>query len=188
MDASDVAKTMIAVAVGGGFGALLLSKIFGTQKAEEGPLTAKQVKVIVSTWATVKTLGASTVGVLLFKNIFEIAPAAKGLFSFSKDNPNFDIDTDEGVKKHGANVVNTVTGAIDGLGDLPALVGVLKDLGRRHVNYGVVTAHYDIVGQAFLRTLQQGLGAGYTADVADAFTALWGVVAATMQAGAAKAA
>ena len=37
---------------------------------------------IQSTWATAAALGAEEIGVLLFKNIFAIAPEAVSLFSF----------------------------------------------------------------------------------------------------------
>ena len=75
-----------------------------------------------------------------------------------------------------------VTTAVDMLNDLPALVPVLKDLGKRHVKYGVVPLHYDVVGGALLATLEQGLPKGlYTDEVKAAFTTMWGVVATTMQ-------
>ena len=45
-----------------------------TKPAEdEGPLTKAQVEVITKTWATVETLGAETVGVILFEHIFRLA-------------------------------------------------------------------------------------------------------------------
>ena len=68
------------------------------------------------------------------------------------------------------------------------LVPVLKGLGARHAKYGVEAAHYPVVGSAFLKTLSVGLGDAYTEEVAAAYTAMWTVVADTMQAGAAEAA
>ncbi len=61
---------------------------------------------------------------------------------------------------------------------------ILKDLGKRHKGYGVIEAHYPVVGSALLATLEQGLGDGYTPEIAAAFGAMWGVVADTMKAGA----
>ena len=47
---------------------------------------------------------------------------------------------------------------------------------------GVVPLHYDVVGGAFLATLEQGLPKGlFTAEVKGAFTKMWGVVSTTMQ-------
>ena len=44
-----------------------------------------------------------------------------------------------------------------------------------------------VVGAAFLRTLRVGLGVAYTDEVDAAYTAMWGIVEATMLAGAAEA-
>eukprot|EP00971_Amphidinium_carterae_P297773 5916280-Amphidinium_carterae.1 len=43
--------------------------------------------------------------------------------------------------------------------------------------------HYPIVGAAFLKTLNVGLGSTYTPEVKDAYTAMWGVVSSAMQEG-----
>ena len=85
-----------------------------------------------------------------------------------------------------AGVVATVSTAVSLLTNLPALVPVLKDLGCRHCGYNVQPEHYPIVGAAFLKTLKLGLGAAYTDEVAQAYTAMWSVVAATMLSGAPK--
>jgi len=103
---------------------------------------------------------------------------------FSRE-PGFSLgrlNQSAGLRKHGAGVVNTVTTAVGMLTDLPGLVPVLVDLGKRHKNYGVVPLHYDVVGQALLATLEEGLPKGtYTAEVKSAFAKMWGVVATTMQ-------
>jgi hemoglobin-like flavoprotein len=121
--------------------------------------------------------------VLLFKHIFEAAPQAAALFSFGKVpgfNPLADHSSNPAVIKHATGVVKTVGVAIGMLTQLDSLVPVLKDLGKRHTKYGVVAAHYPIVGGAFLKTLEVGLGAAYTPEVAACFTAMWGVVESVM--------
>merc|ERR1719197_1412591 len=71
-------------------------------------------------------------------------------------------------------VVDTVGTAVGLLDDLDTLVPVLKDLGAKHIAYKVEPVHYPIVGGAFLKTLEAGLGDAYTAEVAEAYTAMWG--------------
>ena len=133
------------------------------------------------------SLGAETVGVLLFKHIFEAAPQASGLFSSMKGfDAAGDLSKNKALVKHAAGVVATVSTAVSLLTNLPALVPVLKDLGCRHCGYNVQPEHYPIVGAAFLKTLKLGLGAAYTDEVAQAYTAMWSVVAATMLSGAPK--
>ena len=68
------------------------------------------------------TLGDTNVGVLLFKNIFTIAPGALELFSFKDtknlyENPKF--------KTHVKKVVNTVGVAVEMIDNLEKLVPIL---------------------------------------------------------------
>lgn len=75
--------------------------------------------------------------------------------------------------------------AIELLDRPAALTPVLLRLGQRHAGYGVAEAHYASVGAALLETLAAGLGEGFTAEVREAWTAMYGHVARTMQQGAA---
>uniref|UniRef100_A0A7S1XPT0 Globin domain-containing protein n=1 Tax=Phaeomonas parva TaxID=124430 RepID=A0A7S1XPT0_9STRA len=87
---------------------------------------------------------------------------------------------------HVTGVIDKVAVAIGMLGDLDNLAPVLLTLGAKHATFGVTEAHFPVVGGAFLRTLEQGLGDVFTPDVKAAYTAMWGVVTSTMLAGAAQ--
>jgi hemoglobin-like flavoprotein len=69
--------------------------------------------------------------------------------------------------------------AVAGLNNLEVLVPAVRDLGARHIGYGVQETHYEIVGEALLWTLEQGLGADFTDEVKDAWTAVYTVLAQT---------
>ncbi len=84
------------------------------------------------------------------------------------------------VKKHGARVVKAVADAVGSLGELDVLAPKLKALGQRHVGYGVLPEHYDVVGEALIATLGDALGTDFTADVKDAWVQVWGIVRNTM--------
>lgn len=77
--------------------------------------------------------------------------------------------------------MSTVGTAIAGFQNLPELVPVLQDLGKRHVSYGVEAHHYDIMGRALLDTLALGLGEEFTSEVRTAWEAVFALVAATMK-------
>lgn len=77
-----------------------------------------------------------------------------------------------------------LTAAVKGLPRLDRLIPVLQDLGRRHADYGVIESQYETVGSALLWTLEKGLGPDFTPEVRDAWTTVYGVLAATMKAGA----
>ncbi|KAH8097952.1 hypothetical protein JL720_871 [Aureococcus anophagefferens] len=171
---------------------------------------AKTVELVQTSWKIVLgAVDAETAGVILFRHIFDIAPEAKGLFSFAKGKQSDeDLYNNLYLKKHGANVVMTVNTAVEGLTDLDALVPVLKGLGKRHVGYGarrprprlsdrpratprrrqphtspppqVLPPHYDVVGQALIATLGDALGPQLTPEVKDAWLAVYGIVKDTM--------
>lgn len=153
-------------------------------------LDSRQLLLIKESWfALLNQLPAESVGGLLFKHIFEQADVS-AFFSFAR-KPGFDASPDAvaantDVRAHGAVVVGMVTIAVGKLAESSSLVPVLKDLGARHATYGIVAAHYPIVGAAFLKTLRIGLDAAFTAEVEAAYTAMWGVVASTMLSGAAE--
>jgi hemoglobin-like flavoprotein len=71
--------------------------------------------------------------------------------------------------------------AVRGLDNIAALVPVVQNLGRRHVSYGVMPAHFDTVGAALLWTLKQGLGPAFTSDVEAAWTQTYVLLATTMK-------
>merc|ERR1712100_616468 len=108
-------------------------------------------------------------------NIFSIAPEAKNLFPFKED-----LNTSSRLKTHAGKVVGTIGTAVSLLRDLPTLVPVLHELGLKHVGYSVVPEHYDVVGQALIKTLQTGLGPNMTPAVTNAYLKVYGVVKATM--------
>ena len=82
------------------------------------------------------------------------------------------------------SVMTTVGVAVRGLRDLDALVPVLENLGARHLGYGVQEAHYDVGGEALLKTLESALGDEWTPAVREAWTQTYGVVKTTMIRGA----
>jgi len=148
----------------------------GEDKQEAG-LTKEDISLVQGSWQKAAALGAETVGVLLFKHIFEIAPEALQLFSFKNEENLYESPK---LKSHAVGVISTVGTAVEGLNDLGALVPVLQGLGKRHVKYGVKPPHYDVVGQAVLKTLEAGLQADFTAETRAAWTKVWGIVATTM--------
>jgi len=111
--------------------------------------------------------------VIFYDKLFEINPDAKKLFP--ADSTTMDNQRNK--------LRDMLVAAVNGLSNLDHLVPVLKNLGKRHVNYGVKDAHYDDVGAALLGTLEAGLGDDFTPEVKGAWTEVYGVLASTMIAG-----
>ena len=93
--------------------------------------------------------------------------------------------------KHAEGVVSAVTASVELLeqSDMKTLENVLKELGAKHLSYGLnlEKAHYDLVGQALLDTLENALGADvFTPETKDAWSGVYGIITEKMMAGAAE--
>ena len=88
-------------------------------------------------------------------------------------------------KAHSTGVVKMLDNAVNMLGpDLSYLSTPLADLGAKHVGYGVLPAHYGIVGEALLHTLQTALGNAWTPTVKKEWTLVYAFLSTAMLAGA----
>ena len=135
-------------------------------------MTPHQITLIRGSFEPLKPL-AATVAEAFYAQLFARDPALRALFRGGD------------MHEQGARLMQMLAAAIDLLDRPASLTPVLLKLGQRHAGYGVVEAHYASVGAALLDTLSAGLGDAFTAEVRDAWTAMYGHVAKTMQQGAA---
>jgi len=137
-------------------------------------LTANDIALIRASFARVASI-QGTVSDIFYDHLFAVSPKLRELFP---------ADLREQKRK----LMQMMSTAVGGLNDLNALVPAVKALGARHCGYGVTTEHYRLVADALLWTLELGLGPDFTPEVRSAWTKVYQVLAATMQAGAAEAA
>src|SRR5438045_2260061 len=130
-------------------------------------LTAAQKTLVQTSFATIVPI-ADDAAALFYQRLFELDPSLQGMFRGS-------------MIEQRKKLMQMLTAAVKGLDRLEQLVPVVQDLGRRHAAYGVADAHYDTVGAALLWTLEMGLGAAFTAETREAWTAVYGLLATTMQ-------
>lgn len=83
----------------------------------------------------------------LFEEIFTIAPGALELFAFKDE---WGKGESEAINDHVLAVVTYVGKAVSKLEDSSTLVPILRKLGKKHAEYGILPAHYDVVGQALV--------------------------------------
>lgn len=81
-------------------------------------------------------------------------------------------------KKKLAQALAVVVTALD---DLDSLLPALSALGKRHVNYGVESRHFDAVGDALIWALRDAIGDAFTPDVQHAWGDAYAVVASVMR-------
>jgi hemoglobin-like flavoprotein len=82
-------------------------------------------------------------------------------------------------------LVRALAMLVRGLGEPDALVPSLQQLGARHAGYGVTAAHYVVVGEALIDTLDLLSPDRLDAATRAAWVRLYGWVAATMLTGVA---
>jgi hemoglobin-like flavoprotein len=110
-----------------------------------------------------------------YEILFERYPAAKPLFHRSKPELQEKMLTD------------ALVAVMDRLEDAPWLTTTLKQMGAKHVAYGVTTEMYGWVGASLLATLAEVAREDWTPELEKAWTDAFGAIAGLMQAGAAQA-
>jgi hemoglobin-like flavoprotein len=144
-----------------------------TAPAQPG-ITAAQVELVQSSFQRVLPI-ADVAGLLFYERIFTLAPEARALFG-------------DDIALQASRTMAAIKTAVDGLDDIAQIAPFLIRLGARHVRYGVVPAHFDLVGGALLWTLEQGLGEAFTPEVHDAWAAAFTIIADAMLIGMEQAA
>lgn len=159
-----VAAAAVAVAAG----AYVVCKKYCCRK----PKT--DAELVTETWALVRG-DLQAVGDAFYKVLFDMDPSLKtGIFGKSD------------IKVQALRLMQMVDAAIGLLGDDVQLRDALLKLGERHVLYGVTEAHYTVVGNAFIATLQAGLKEKLTPEAKRAWVAIYTFIQTTMLEGAKK--
>ena len=129
----------------------------------------QHIDLVRSSFALVQPI-ASQAAAIFYDNLFQADPSLRALF--------------RGNMAHQGERLMSMIGSALGMLDRPAeLLPVLRTLGARHHGYGVQGRHYAVVGDALLKTLEQGLGAAFTVEVREAWVELYCVISGTMMEG-----
>jgi hemoglobin-like flavoprotein len=84
--------------------------------------------------------------------------------------------------------VKAINMVVMSLERIDSLIPTIRELGQRHVGYGVEESHYSQVGAALLWTLETGLGEHWSNDAEAAWTKAYQLLAGVMIDGAREAA
>jgi len=133
-------------------------------------MTPQQITLVQTSFADVKPI-AATAAELFYNRLFALDPSLRPLFKGE-------------MARQGQMLMGMIGAAVAGLRNLETLAPVVRQLGARHVGYGVRTEHYATVGAALLWTLEQGLGPRFTPEVRDAWGEAYDLLSEVMQLGA----
>lgn len=129
-------------------------------------MNTETIALVQGSWKTVASI-APQAAALFYQNLFQADPSLQSLFKANMED-------------QGRKLMQMIGAAVGKLNDLESLVPILQNLAQRHVQYGVQNSHYDTVGAALLKTLEQGLGTAFTNDVKAAWAEVYGIVADVM--------
>lgn len=129
-------------------------------------MNSEQIALVQESFAKVAPISGAAAE-LFYNRLFEIAPEVRPLFKGD-------------MKEQGMKLMTVLGVAVKGLSDLPSLVPTVEKLGVRHLDYGVEEAHFPIVADALLWTLEKGLGDAWNDDFKNAWTEAYMLLAGTM--------
>lgn len=125
-----------------------------------------QIELVQETFALVVPI-KETAADLFYNRLFEISPETQSMFTGD-------------MKEQGNKLMAALGTVVNGLTSLDEIVPVVQELAVRHVGYGVQPWHYDVVRDALIWTLQQGLGEVFSPEVEDAWYAAYALLASVM--------
>lgn len=129
-------------------------------------MTPQEIKLVRESFAKVVPIKTEAAA-LFYGRLFEAAPQVKPLFKGD-------------LAAQGTKLMAAIAMVVAGLDRLEEILPQVQEMARRHVRYGVEEKHYSVVGESLLWTLEQGLGAGFTADVEAAWAKAYGALAGAM--------
>ena len=111
---------------------------------------------------------ADTAAALFYGRLFELDPSLRPMFRGD-------------LKEQGKKLMDMIRAVVGNLRTLDRIVPGIRALGSRHAGYGVRDEHYEIVADALLWTLGQGLGEAFTKETREAWTAAYAILSGTMK-------
>lgn len=129
--------------------------------------------LIKSSAGAIKGLGP-TVTEYFYKDLFINYPETRKMFP-------------ESINTQSERLFNAIVYIATNIENTDTLVPYLQRLGAGHLAYGTKAEHYPMVGASLLNTLEHFMGAGWTPEMADAWTGAYAVAAEVMTAAASEA-
>jgi hemoglobin-like flavoprotein len=108
-----------------------------------------------------------------YQNLFADYPEVQPLFAHSD------------MEAQGKKLFDSLVLTIDNLRKPDILANALRGLGTRHVRYGVLPQHYQMVGSSLLKSLKLFVGKGWTSEVEKAWIEAYTAVTELMLEGTA---
>ena len=130
-------------------------------------MTQKQIFLVQQTWKIFRKIRPEIIGDVFYSKLFVEMPALEKLFV----NP---------LSNQYKKLIDMISLVVGRLHNFDEITNDIRELAKRHVGYGVKPAHYKLVGEALLWTLQQGLGKDWNEEVKEAWEQCYKIMSDTM--------
>jgi hemoglobin-like flavoprotein len=130
-------------------------------------MTDEQIQIVKKSWKKFRGVNPAVVGDLFYSKLFIDNPSLRKMFPSD-------------MEKQYEKLIDMLNAIVIRLDKLQEMSVEIQAMAQRHVGYGVKPAHYKLVGNALLWTLEKGLGDDWTQDVKAAWTACYTLLADTM--------
>ncbi|KAG0518823.1 hypothetical protein BDA96_09G210400 [Sorghum bicolor] len=144
-----------------------------------------QEELVLRSWKAMKN-DSESIALKFFLRIFEIAPGAKQMFSFLRDDAGGDapLENHPKLKAHAVTVFVMACESATQLrstGDVKVREATLKRLGATHVKAGVADAHFEVVKTALLDTIRDAVPEMWTSEMKAAWEEAYDQLAAAIK-------
>jgi hemoglobin-like flavoprotein len=129
-------------------------------------MTPRQIELVQASFRRVAP-NSDRVADLFYDRLFGVTPDLRAMF------PS-DLSAQ---KEKLAQMLGT---AIGNLHQLYTIMPTIRELGARHVGYGVTVPHYALVGGALLWAIEKELGSEFTPELRTAWTEVYTALAGAM--------
>lgn len=105
---------------------------------------------------------------IFYAKLFEMSPELRPLF---KGN----------MREQGRRMMEMLSTLVKGLNTLDVLAPLVRSMGRRHLNYGIKTEHYNMAAAALMYSLKEELQENWNEEVESAWLEVYETVSDIMQ-------
>jgi hemoglobin-like flavoprotein len=127
-------------------------------------MTERQIVLVKNSWKLFRRMDPQLIGDVFYSRLFQQMPSFRPMF---KTN----------MTEQYAKIVDMLSLIVSKLDKIEILTNDIKQLAIRHVQYGVRPAHYKIVGDALLWTLEKGLGKDWNDETREAWSTCYNMLA-----------
>lgn len=130
-------------------------------------MTAQEIAAVKKSWQLFRKIDPQLVGDVFYSRLFLQTPSVKPMFKHS-------------MTAQYQKLVDMLSLVVSKLDKMEEISEDIRGLALRHVQYGVRPAHYKLIGDTLLWTLEQGLGRDWTDEMAAAWSKCYKILSGMM--------